>query len=58
MMDSTAAKVLSLVLLLVDTLVFGWLPYFIINRGSNSPQAVSIRGQVISYLNCLAGGSL
>ncbi|XP_012943506.1 protein zntD [Aplysia californica] len=55
-MDQTIAKVICLVILFVTTLIFGWLPYFIIKRGGMSPRAVHIRSQIISYLNCFAGG--
>ncbi|CAL1526813.1 unnamed protein product [Lymnaea stagnalis] len=55
-MDDTSTKVLCMVLLFIDTLLFGWPPYLLVKDGNQTPRVARIRKLVISYLTCFAGG--
>lgn len=55
-MDDTSTKGLCIVLLFIDTLLFGWPPYLLVKDGNQTPRVARIRKMVISYLTCFAGG--
>ncbi|KAK0053019.1 zinc transporter ZIP1 [Biomphalaria pfeifferi] len=56
-MDATTAKGLCILLLFLDTLLFGWPPYLLLrNNGRQSERAIQIRSTIVSYLTCFAGG--
>ncbi|KAK3770126.1 hypothetical protein RRG08_007037 [Elysia crispata] len=55
-MNLTLAKVLSAILLFILTMVFSFIPYFIVVRGSRSATSVQRRQWVLGHLNCFAGG--
>ena len=55
-MNLTLAKVLSAILLFILTMVFSFIPYFIVVRGSRSATSVQRRQWILGHLNCFAGG--
>ncbi|XP_067664329.1 zinc transporter ZIP1-like [Haliotis asinina] len=54
-MDTTAAKIIAIVILLVLTLVLGIIPYFIIKKKLDTNTS-SRRERILNLLNCFAGG--
>ncbi|XP_059179284.1 zinc transporter ZIP1-like [Physella acuta] len=55
-MEETGTKGLCLVLLFLDTLLFGLPPYLLVRESSQTGRSAHIRALVISYLTCFAGG--
>ncbi|KAK3798805.1 hypothetical protein RRG08_040636 [Elysia crispata] len=56
-MDANSVKIICMVVLFFDTLVFGWPPYFLVRvSGEQSEKFNRIRKRVISYLTCFSGG--
>uniref|UniRef100_A0A0B7AQQ9 Uncharacterized protein n=1 Tax=Arion vulgaris TaxID=1028688 RepID=A0A0B7AQQ9_9EUPU len=55
-MEENALKGLCMVLLFVDTLLFGWPPYLLVRRVNQTARSIQIRTTIISYLSCFAGG--
>ena len=55
-MDDTSTKIVTLVVLIILTLVFGCAPYFLVLRGTRSMLSTRIRDTVFACLNCFAGG--
>ncbi|KAK3793119.1 hypothetical protein RRG08_030202 [Elysia crispata] len=55
-MEVVISKVLTAIILFVLTLVFSFIPYVMVLRGSKSVVSARRRDGVIAYLNCLAGG--
>ncbi|XP_005102657.1 zinc transporter ZIP1 [Aplysia californica] len=55
-MDATIAKVITLVVLIILTIAFSCLPYFLVLRGSRSLVSSRVRDVAFACLNCFAGG--
>ncbi|XP_067671729.1 zinc transporter ZIP3-like [Haliotis asinina] len=54
-MDTTTAKVLTIFILLILTLLLGIIPYFIIKKKMDTNTS-SRRERILNLLNCFAGG--
>ncbi|GFR58698.1 zinc transporter ZIP1 [Elysia marginata] len=55
-MDLILAKILTAIFLFVLTLIFSFIPYFIVVKGSRSATAIQRRQWILGHLNCFAGG--
>ena len=55
-MDDVSAKIITLFVLIILTLVFGCLPYFLVLRGSRSLLSSRFRDVAFACLNTFAGG--
>ncbi|GFR96984.1 zinc/iron regulated transporter-related protein [Elysia marginata] len=56
-MEADDAKAICIVALFLDTLLFGWPPYFLVRaKAGRSDKFNRIRKSVISYLTCFSGG--
>ncbi|RUS76629.1 hypothetical protein EGW08_015605 [Elysia chlorotica] len=55
-MDTDMVKIICMVVLFLDTLLFGWPPYFLVRSEGRSDKFNRIRKTVLSYLTCFSGG--
>lgn len=55
-MDLIVSKILTAIVLFLLTMLFSFIPYFMVLRGARSIVSARRRNGIIAYLNCLAGG--
>ena len=55
-MEVVLSKILTAIVLFSLTILFSFIPYYMVLRGSRSLVSARQRDGVIAYLNCLAGG--